>query len=973
MALVYLAMDLKHRRPVAIKVLRPELAATIGGDRFIREIEFAARLSHPHILPLFDSGAAGDLLYYVMPFVAGESLRGRLTRDHKLPVEDALRLTREVASAIGFAHQHGIVHRDIKPENILLADGIALVADFGIARVLQAAEGETTGTNMTAAGFALGTPAYMSPEQFTADDVDARADIYSLGCVLYEMLAGEPPFTDTSTQVLLRKHLTAQPRALNEIRSEISRGIARVVAKALAKDPDDRFPSAASFAEAIATVTTGGTTPPEFTTSTGLNNLPRERTHFIGREREVAECARLLEETRLLTLTGIGGSGKTRLALRVAENALSSFPDGVWFVDLAALADPQRVAATVADALGAHEAPDKPITDILVARLRGRRTLLVLDNCEHLLDATAELADTLLAAEEGVSFIVTSREGLGVEGERQFAVRSMNVPPSSGADIHVVEESDAVKLFVDRARAVRADFSIGPHNAAAIAEICRRLDGIPLALELAAARVRVLSVEQIRSKLDDRFRLLTGGRSAVPRQQTLLATIQWSYEQLPDEEQRILRALSVFAGGWRLEAATAIAGADADEFKVLDVLARLVDRSLVLVEHASADETRYAMLETVRQYGLERLVERGESDAARARHFEFFAAKAERFHAERFVREEFWIRRLTREHDNLRVALSFVRGTDPERYLEMVGALAYFWWGRSQMTEGREHIEAALALTLPSPARPARARALQGLAMIAANQGDAAIARKAMEEGLAMWRELGDPVGIAVSLEALGWAQFFASEDPEALATFEELLRIVEQLDDPVMLNRARLALGQALVAFSRTSEARVLAEKVLDFAQAVGDPRSEHSGFHFLADCALIEGNCEESLGYYRQSLLQAEAIGARFEVTAELEGIAMSLAGLGEHSTAVRLVAASRAEWVRLGVNLSIRFWDELHERYMDSARGALGAVAAEEAERAGRAMTLETAVVEAMAVSAAFVRDPANSERLAPHAAQ
>ena len=226
MALVYLATDLKHRRPVAIKVLRPELAATIGGDRFVREIEFAARLSHPHILPLFDSGAADDLLYYVMPFVAGESLRGRLTRDHQLPVEDALRLTREVASAIGFAHQHGIVHRDIKPENILLADGMALVADFGIARVLQSAEGQAGGTNMTAAGFALGTPAYMSPEQFTADDVDARADIYSLGCVLYELLAGEPPFTDTSTQVLLRKHLTAQPRALNEIRPEVSRGIA---------------------------------------------------------------------------------------------------------------------------------------------------------------------------------------------------------------------------------------------------------------------------------------------------------------------------------------------------------------------------------------------------------------------------------------------------------------------------------------------------------------------------------------------------------------------------------------------------------------------------------------------------------------------------------------------------------------------------------------------------------------------------
>jgi predicted ATPase len=955
MALVYLATDLKHHRPVAIKVLRPELAATIGGDRFIREIEFAAQLAHPHILPLFDSGAAGDLLYYVMPFVAGESLRGRLAREGQLPVEVALRLTREIASAIGFAHHHGVVHRDIKPENILLADDIALVADFGIARALQSGRGDAAATAMTAAGFALGTPAYMSPEQFTADEVDGRADIYSLGCVLYEMLAGAAPFSGATMEALLRKHLTEQPRALHEIRPEVSKGLARVVARSLSKDSNDRFPTAASFAEALATVTTGGATPPEFSAVTTPNNLPRQRTRFIGRERELAECQRLLQETRLLTLTGIGGSGKTRLAVRVAEAVLPTFPDGVWLVDLAALVDPQRLRDAVAEAIGAHEAPDKPITDVLVAHLAGKRALILLDNCEHVLDAVAELADILLAHAQGLSLIATSREGLGVEGEHLLAVRSMSVPPASGADTHALEESDAVKLFVDRARAVRSDFSVGPDNAAVIAEICRRLDGIPLALELAAARVKVLSVEQIRARLDDRFRLLTGGRSAVARQQTLLATMQWSYEQLSDDEQRLLRMLSVFAGGWRLAAATAVASAEADEFEVLDVLARLVDKSLVLVEHVSAEETRYSMLETVRQYAHERLVEAAESETARKRHLEFYAAKAEDFHAERFVREEYWTQRLTREHDNLRAALSFARDADPERYLEMVGALAYFWWGRSHMIEGREYLEAALAMTPASPARPSRARALQGLAMIAANQGDAAVARTAMEEGLAMWRELGDPVGIAVSLEALGWAQFFASEDEQALATFEELLRIVEPVGDPVMLNRARLAKAQALVALSRTEETRVLAHKVLEFAQAVGDPRSEHSGFHFLADCALLEGKCEESLGLYRKSLLQAKAIGAHFEMTAELEGIAMSLAGLGEHAVAVRLVAASRAEWARLGVNLRIRFWDELHERYMTQARASLGAAATAEAERAGRAMNLEGAMAEAMAMSA------------------
>ena len=391
MALVYLAEDLKHRRSVAIKVLKPELAATIGSDRFLREIEIAARLSHPHILPLFDSGAAGDLLYYVMPFVPGESLRARLVRERQLPIDDALRLTREIASALGFAHQQGIVHRDIKPENILLADGIALVADFGIARALRSsrANGDTTPA-LTMTGLALGTPAYMSPEQFTADEVDGRSDIYALGCVLFEMLAGQTPFTAPTMEALLRQHLTTEPRPLNELRPTVPLGIVRVVAKSLAKDPEARFPTAASFAEAIATVVSGGMTPSHHDAGPETpNNLPRQRTRFIGRDRELAECARLLGETRLLTLTGIGGSGKTRLAQRLAESMLPSFPDGVWFADLAPLVDPERVPATVAAAIGATETADRPLMDVVADRLRGKRSLIVLDNCEHLLGAAA--------------------------------------------------------------------------------------------------------------------------------------------------------------------------------------------------------------------------------------------------------------------------------------------------------------------------------------------------------------------------------------------------------------------------------------------------------------------------------------------------------------------------------------------------------------------------------------------------------
>jgi predicted ATPase len=879
-------------------------------------------------------------------------------REGPLPIDDAIRLTREIASALGYAHHAGIVHRDIKPENILLADGIALVADFGIARALRTSRiaGDTEAMARTAVGLALGTPAYMSPEQFTADDVDGRSDLYALGCVAYEMLAGAPPFTGPSLDGLLRQHLTAEPRSLAAVRPAVHVGLAQAVARALAKDPADRYPTAAALAEAIATSGRGAITPAASERAPATpHNLPRPRTRFIGRDRELAECAQLLGEARLLTLTGIGGSGKTRLALRLAERMLATFPDGVWLADVSSLVDPTRVAEAVAISFGLQEAPGRPIIDVLLDHVRGKHLLLVLDNCEHLLEATADLADRMLSAADGVRVVATSREGLGVEGERLFAVRSLSVPAAAKTDLHAVESSDAVQLFVDRARVAGHDFAVTPGNAVALAEICRRLDGIPLALELAAARLKLLSVDQIRDRLDDRFRLLTGGRSAVPRQQTLLATIQWSWEQLPAEEQQLLRRLSVFTGGWTLASATAVAGAPADEFAVLDLLGRLVDKSLVLVEQLH-DEARYGMLETVRHYALERMLEAAEGDAVRERHVACFLALARRFDAERFEREEWWTRRLTTEHDNLRAALSFVHHRDAEAYLELVGLLGYFWWARSHIVEGLEHMDLALEQSSPEPARRSYARTLRGKSMLLSLAGEAVQAREAMERGLRMWRQLGDAGEVALSLETIGWAQFLGGEDVPAHATFSELLRLQEGLGDPGMIIRAKAALAQMLVALSRVDEARPLSHEILAFAKKADDKRLEHSGLHYLADCALIEGRCTESLALYHESLVLAEAIGDRVETCAEIEGVAMSLAGLGEHAAAVRLVAASRAELARLGVELRIPFWDALHQRYVAPAREALGAERAGAEMAAGRARTFEEAVAAATVASQA-----------------
>jgi predicted ATPase len=943
MATVYLAEDLRHRRWVALKLLSPEVGAAIGSERFRREIEIAARLSHPHIVALHDSGVAADRLFYVMPYIEGESLRARLDRDGRLPVEEALRLAREVASALGYAHRRGLVHRDIKPANVLLSDGIALVADFGVARATE--PDDTPG--LTSVGTTLGTPAYMAPEQISASpDLDSRADIYSLGCLLYELLTGQPPFSGTF-QALVHQHLSIAPRPVTDRRPEVPLHVAAAIAKSLAKEPAERYGTAASFADALAI--DGGLAAPTILSAASPsaapppaapNNLPAERTRFIGRQKELADCSRLLEEARLLTLTGIGGAGKTRLALKLAAERLDRHPDGVWLVDLAPLADPARVPEALAAVLGVREAADRSLTEMLGQDLRGKRALLVLDNCEHLLAACAELSNALLSAAQEIRILATSREGLGVEGERLFALQSLDSPA-------------AVSLFVDRARQALHGFELGDEEAAGVAEICRRLDGIPLAIELAAARVKMLSVEQIRVKLDDRFRLLTGGsKTALSRHQTLRATIQWSYDQLPAAEQRLFRALSVFAGGWTLAAAERVAGHKTDDFDVLDLLSRLVDKSLVVVDRERDGEPRYRLLETVRQYGRERLTEDGEAPAVRRRHVTEFLTLAERAYGERFAREESWAATLEAEHDNLRAALDFARASDPERHLELAGALAWFWQVRSHLLEAREHLSAALAAAAPDPPRAAWARALWGIANTLAWQGDAAAARPRMEEALRIWRQLGDVREVALALEGIGWAQILGGEDQAARETFAECLRLQRGHGDPALVNRAMVALAQVLVALARVEEARPMASQILAYAQAHDDRRSEHFAWHYLADCALIEADWDSSLKLYQRSLVLAQALGDRLETSFEVQGVAMSLAGRGEAERALRLAAAAKAEWERIGVDLHIRFWDALLERYLGQARRDLGAETADRAWREGQRLAFDDAIAIALA---------------------
>ncbi|HET6659478.1 MAG TPA: BTAD domain-containing putative transcriptional regulator [Rubrobacter sp.] len=457
------------------------------------------------------------------------------------------------------------------------------------------------------------------------------------------------------------------------------------------------------------------------------HNLPAPRSRFVGRERDLKEVKRALATTRVLTLTGAGGSGKTRLALEVARDFVGAYPDGVWLVELAPLWEEKLVAHAVAEVLGVPEQAGRSLNDALVEALREKRVLVVLDNCEHLIEEAARLVDILLGLCPRLRVLATSREALNVEGEVVWRVPTLAVPdPGRPAILGELTRYDAVRLFVERARLRLPDFEPTPQNAGALVQICWRLEGMPLAIELAAARVGALSLEQISERLEDSLKLLTGGsRTATPRQQTLRGALDWSHELLSGEERTLFRRLSAFVGGWILEAAEAVgAGGGIEEEDILDLLSNLADKSLVLSDAEATDVVRYRMLESVRQYAREQLEESEEAQAIRRRHASFFLALAKEAEPRLTgAQQQAWADRLEAEHDNLRAALSWSLENEPQRALQLAEKLARFWEIRSHFLEGSRWLEASLRNS--NHTNPAtRAKASTEVGTFAFHRGD---------------------------------------------------------------------------------------------------------------------------------------------------------------------------------------------------------------------------------------------------------
>ena len=921
MAAVFLARDVRHERDVAIKMLHPELAEALGRERLSREILVTAALRHPNILPLFDSGEWGGTLFYVMPFVDGETLRAMLARAGTLPVDVAVRLCGEVADALAHAHARGIIHRDIKPENILISDSHAIVADFGIARLVS----DASQPMLTQAGFAVGTPAYMSPEQFTdGRDADGRSDVFSLACVMYEMLAGRPPWIATSAHMLLTKRLVEVPPLVNTFRPETPAAIAHLLARALHPDPEQRTITSAEFAAQLAP----GAAPSPLR-DTAL--LPQPRGGLIGRDRELATAGALLTrpEIRLLTVTGAGGAGKTHFALRVAGDAGATFTDGVRFIDLSSVHDADGVLTHIAATLGAREGEGRSALDALVHLIGERQVLLLLDNFEQVVAGAVALTPLLTRCQH-LTLLVTSRIRLRLRGEHEFHLAPLAVPDLASTDAEAYRASPAVDLFLRVARDAQQDFHADDVTLRAIAEICTRLDGLPLAIELAASRCRVLSPRAIIARMDRRFDLLVGGARDLPtRQQTLRGAIAWGYDLLAPADQLALRGLAAFAGGAAFTDAVAVLSTTEDA--LLDAVQTLVDSCLVRRVEMPDGDTRFTMLESIREFCADAAVSAGDADEIRDRHFRVFADLAGSLPAAlEGAHSVSALARFDQERDNFNAALDHAdRRTDGAGFGRLVLSLWRAWLVRGAWGEARRRI--ARGIQMPAVHGTALHAELLGAdSTLAQNQGDYQIAYQSAEHALSLWRALGERGGEARTLGVMGWLAWRLCAFTDARRLSAECLALHREQGNPRGVALALSNLGSVALFEGHLETSREALTESLGLRHALGDTRNVAFTLTVLGWTTLRSGDHDRAMTFLREACEHFETLGERQLLAFNGSIRALAAGERGDLEIAEQLVTESitvfRDIGDRWGLSLALRINAEVamqKQHFEDAAR--------------------------------------------------
>lgn len=852
MATVYLAEDLKHQRRVAVKVLKQDVAEAIGAERFLREITMTANLRHPHILPLFDSGEADGRLFYVMPYVEGETLHDRIAREGALAVDDALRIADEVADALHYAHTRGVIHRDIKPENILLENDHAVVADFGIAHAVSTA-GDS---KLTMVGMALGTPHYMSPAQGTGDVIDARSDLYALGCVTYEMLAGKPPYNAPTPVSLMMKHVLEPIPSLEKVRSGLAPAIVAAVAQALAKAP------------------------------------PVFATELLGRDEQLAAAiASLRAGARVLSITGYGGTGKTRCASALQRRVASEYQGGTAFVSFASLTNAAEVMSSLAGALDIAEAHGRQPIDAVATLIGDRRVLLVLDNLEQVIEAAEDIA-TLIAQCPALQVVATSRRPLRISAEQECALPPLELP-ATNATVEAMRACPSVVLFVQRAQKASPPFAITENNADSVAEICRRLDGLPLALELAAARIRMLEPSALLLRLDHALDLLTSGDRDLPlRQRTLRATISWSYSLLERYEQRLLQQMSVFHEGWTLEGMEHVCYSENDRWRALGDLGSLVEKGLVrVIGHGE----RYGLLETIRAFAAEQLHASGQVDAIRDAHADYILALAEVVNAGiQGTTQREAMQRAKADNANFFAAITRLTARAKhgdaegiEKGLLLCGLLGWYWHIVGLHLVAHDTVHALLAMVKDAPPSRGRALAQFTYGIVLASTGELAASIIATNGTAADGKAIGDATLYGLGRGCAGYAMLGLGQLEEAGPFFDEAIASVVVAENE-FLHAVLLAFkGMQQYVTGKLEVGIETIEQARRIQVRIGDCEGGGVALSFLAQMHFAKGDITRATKLYHESELELGIVGDKPElarVQGELGWVALADADLVE-----------------------------------------------------------------------------------------